>query len=339
MSAATSPSRLDRLLAAVDPGEPLLILPHNDPDPDALASAVALRYLLAELTGAVVEIAYQGIIGRAENRALVRYLGRPLRRLVPSGLSPEVAIALVDTQPGAGNIALPPGREVVLVFDHHALRSETTRVPYADVRGDAGATSTVLTEYLLAARLELTPALATALFYGIKTDTRGLARGASPSDTAAYLHLLPRIDSEALAQIEQAQVSPLYFKTLAASLQAARVYGPAVISYVGEMAYPDMAAEMADVLLRLEGANWIVCMGWHGGQLVLAARTRRRQGGAGRLAQAVIGSEGTAGGHGSLAGGQVLLRDNDPDELAARLAQRALDHLHISTDIAAQQLV
>ena len=84
----------------------LLILPHNDPDPDAIASAVALRYLLAERLGMESKIGYQGIIGRAENRMLVRYLSQPLRPLTDADLAGKVSIALVDTQPGAGNNAL-----------------------------------------------------------------------------------------------------------------------------------------------------------------------------------------------------------------------------------------
>jgi nanoRNase/pAp phosphatase (c-di-AMP/oligoRNAs hydrolase) len=107
--------RLDGLLEAVGNATSVLILPHNDPDPDAIASAVALRYLLAERLGVEGRIAYKGIIGRAENRALVRYLGRPLRHLAGSDLRQPVLIALVDTQPGAGNNALPsPPRRSLL---------------------------------------------------------------------------------------------------------------------------------------------------------------------------------------------------------------------------------
>ena len=112
---------LHSLLQAVSPYKQVLILPHNDPDPDAIAAAVALRYLLVQKLNVVVHIAYRGIIGRAENKALVRYLDRPLRRLTGADLR-QLPLVLVDTQPGAGNNALSPRSHVVGVIDHHPWR-------------------------------------------------------------------------------------------------------------------------------------------------------------------------------------------------------------------------
>lgn len=99
--------RLDLLFRAVGGAGSVLILPHNDPDPDAIASAVALCYLLAERLGMEGYIVYKGVIGRAENKALVRYLGYPLQRLTGPDLHQSAPVALVDTQPSAGNNALP----------------------------------------------------------------------------------------------------------------------------------------------------------------------------------------------------------------------------------------
>ena len=300
-----SQSRLDLLFEAVGDADAILILPHNDPDPDAIASAVALRHLLAEGLSVESTIAYQGIVGRAENRALVRYLGQPLRPLTDADLATESPIALVDTQPGTGNNALPAGSEATIVIDHHTRRDPAAKAAYVDVRPEIGATSTILTEYLLDAGLEPEPPLATVLFYGIKTDTRGLSRGVDPADAAAYFYLQQRIDVQALAEIEYAQVPASYFKSFAATLQAARVYDDVVIAYVGLMAYPDLTAEMARLLLRLEKSRWVVCMGVHQGVLILSVRTQNPAGGAEDLVRAIVGEEGTAGGHGPMAGGQV----------------------------------
>ncbi len=170
--------QLTRLLQSVEGTSKILILPHNDPDPDAIASAVALRHLLAEQAGVDSRIAYKGIIGRAENRALVRYLDYPLQRLTGADLRQAWPIALVDTQPGAGNNALPAHVAPAIVFDHHPYREATAGAAFADVRPGLGSTSTLLVEYLQAAGIEPSPPLATALFYGIKTDTLGLGRGA-----------------------------------------------------------------------------------------------------------------------------------------------------------------
>ena len=182
-----SKERLELLRRAVQEASRILIVTHNDPDPDAIASAVALQYLLSEVTGINAQFAYRGIIGRAENRALVRYPDHPLKRLASADVREGIAIALVDTQPSAGNNPLPSRSTATLILDHHPLPEETVGAEFADVRPAIGATSTMLVEYLQAAGTEPPARLATALFYGIKTDTMGLVRGASPADVAAYI--------------------------------------------------------------------------------------------------------------------------------------------------------
>ena len=76
-----STEKLNLLVTALAETTRILILPHNDPDPDAVASAIALRYLLEQRLNVEIRIAYHGIIGRAENKALVDYLGQPLEPL------------------------------------------------------------------------------------------------------------------------------------------------------------------------------------------------------------------------------------------------------------------
>jgi nanoRNase/pAp phosphatase (c-di-AMP/oligoRNAs hydrolase) len=215
------------------------------------------------------------------------------------------------------------------VIDHHPWREATALARFADIRPEMGSTSAILTEYLQAASLEPPPPLATALFYGIKTDTMGLGREASPADVAAYFFLQPRIEVDALIEIERAQVPVGYFKSFDTALGAARIYRHVLISYIGSMAYPDLAAEMANIFLRLQGCEWVICLGVYQDELILAVRTRQRGGGAGQLAQAMVRQQGTAGGHGSMAGGHLPLNGREPKRLAGRLTQLALQHLGI----------
>jgi nanoRNase/pAp phosphatase (c-di-AMP/oligoRNAs hydrolase) len=126
--------RLELLLKAVAGLSRMLILPHNDPDPDAIASAIGLRHLLAERSNVEACIAYGGIIGRAANKALVHYLGRPLRHLNSSDLHQAEAVALVDTQPGAGNNPLPLDHSPVIVVDHHPRQEWTAAASFAAER-------------------------------------------------------------------------------------------------------------------------------------------------------------------------------------------------------------
>jgi len=338
-SAADMQERLDCLLQAVGEAGMALILTHNDPDPDAIGSALALQFLLAHERGMESHIVYKGIISRAENEALVNYLEYPLRLLVRSELYDGVPIALIDTQPGAGNNALPPGVPISVVIDHHGWREESAAATFVDVRPRIGATSTMLTQYLRTAGIEPPQPLATALFYGIKTDTMGLARPSSEEDVEAYFYLQSRIDVSALVKIERARVPAEYFEKLVDTLREARLYNGIVVSYLGRMNRPDLAAEMADLLLRLEDTSWAICMGVHEGTLMLAVRTSELQGGADELAQEIVEEPGTAGGHGVLAGGQIPLDGREGREVARLVTQRALRYLGVAEDTEGRKLV
>jgi len=329
---------LERLFGAVADARKILILPHNNPDPDAVASAVALRYLLTHSLNREADIAYSGIIGRAENKALVRYLDHPLRRLTSLDLHQVDAIALVDAQPGAGNVTVPIEARIVIVIDHHPRREATSAAAFADVRSEVGATSTILTELLRAAGIKPSSTIATALFYGIKSDTMGLIRDTSPADSAAFCYLQSRVDMEALSRIERAQVPVDYFKSFATTLDRARVYDNIVIAYLGAVPYPDLGAEMADVLLRLRGIRWVVCMGIHDDVLVISVRVRNRRG-AGQMVHEIIEGLGTAGGHGAMAGGQIPLKGEGPEPLVAELGRRVLQYLKAPPETAGKPLL
>jgi nanoRNase/pAp phosphatase (c-di-AMP/oligoRNAs hydrolase) len=335
-----SKERLNRLLAALPVGEPILILPHNDPDPDALAGVLGLKVLLTE-AGRECEMGYGGIVGRAENRALVRYLNQPFRKMTAFDVGKANVIALVDTQPAAGNNLISESEfpRVRAVLDHHPLIEATQHAAYSDIRPEIGAGSTMVTEYLRAAGLDLPTPLATALFYGIETDTMGLGRGASPSDTDAYFYLHPQVDPEALAEIQRAQLPPAYFQSLRTALDRTRIYDSLAVSYVGAMTYPDLAAEIADLLLRLEGVKWVLSIGVYKDNLILAARSRGSRIGSGRLVRTIVDGRGTAGGHGTMAGGQLPLESQSPEELAEDLTRRALVHLKLPEDMAGQPLL
>ena len=331
--------KLERLREVLDGQSQLLIIPHNDPDPDAIATAVGLRYLVTEMFDIQARIGHHGIIGRAENKALVRYLKYPLKRLSPREIDQDIPVALIDTQPGAANHPLSKTIQPRIVIDHHTLKDSLSQIPFADVRPEIGASATIVTEYLQTASIDIPSSLATALFYGIKTDTMGLGRGASPNDIAAYFYLQSKIDVEALIQIERAQVPITYFQNLNAALQAARLYDDLIISYLGNMRYPDLGAEIADLLSRLQGVKWVICMGRYEDELILSIRSRSRRIGAGNLAQHVVGHLGSSGGHGTMAGGQIRLGRQGPIQLSEQLTKTALQYLKGDTSLSGKPLI
>ncbi len=320
-----SPERLEQLRRVAGNG-PVLILTHDNPDPDGLASGKALAALLRDAWGIPSRLAYSGLVGRAENKAMLNLLTPEWEPLEDySNLQRYSALAILDTQPGAGNNSLPPWVMPQIVIDHHQpIRQKLAQVPFVDVRTDAGATVSLVYQYIEAAGLVPDVILATAIFYGIQVDTLGLSRGSSPLDQDAYLKMLQRIDRRRLAKVEQAGLPLLYFRAVAEGLQAARLFGSVVVSYLGDMHRPDFVAELADFLVRLEGSRAVLCMGYHGTTMYLSLRTTSDEIDAGLMIQKVIISSGRAGGHGTLAGGQVPLIDRSPDDVAEEIQMRFL---------------
>ncbi len=319
-------SRLEQFRNTAGTG-PVLVLTHDNPDPDSLASGMALSELLQAAWGIRSHLVFSGMVARAENRAMLKILTPvwEFRDQLPD-LDQYSCIALIDTQPGAGNNRLPSESVPGIVIDHHQpLQERLTSVPYADVRPETGSTSTLLYQYLEAAGIIPNPDLATALFYGLHTDTLGLARGAIAADEVAYFNLLGLLDREKLVQVEQAGVQREYFLAFNRCLQAARLYGSAVVAYLGEMHRPDLTAEMADVLIRLDIARASLCLGTHDSRLYLSLRTKLHWKDAGILAQTLVAGLGKAGGHGSIAGGQVSLDGEDAGVLAQEIQKRFLN--------------
>lgn len=331
-------AKIKELLRSVQGIARLVIMPHNNPDPDAIASSVALRYLLETRAAIAGYIAYQGIIGRAENRALAQYLSFPLEPVNDEDFATGQPLAFVDTQPGAGNISAPDRLHPVIVIDRHSRKQDFNDAAFVDIRTGVGATSTLLVEYFRAFNVQIPDYLATGLFYGIKTNTMGLSRNAGKFDAAAYYYLQPIINVETLAKIEQARVPSQYFRSFEAALRTARIYSGLVISYLGDMQYPDLVAEIADLLLRLENARWVVCMGLYNDTLFISVRTRQRRDNAEKLLLAMVQRDGTAGGHGTIAGGQIRLNMNTPESVVALLSQRALRQLNLPPDAAGTSL-
>ncbi len=307
--------KIERLTKMFRGRQRALVLTHDNPDPDSMAAAWALAIVLTDRVGVPADIAYGGIIGRAENAAFVKTLKIPIRHVEDVDLSGYDLFAIVDTQQGVGNHALPESTLADIVIDHHPVREEEGTNPFGDVGGEYGATSTMLTEYVRAARIEPSPELATALYYGIKADTRDLGRQTSDPDVDCYLWLFPRIDRELLAQIEHPKLPVRYFRLFHAAIEKARIYSQAVITDLGDVYSPDLVAEVAERLSFIEDTKWSLAFGSYRSQLFLSLRVSDRRMNAGRLIRETCASfGGSAGGHGSMAGARL--------PLAGRKAQR-----------------
>ncbi len=293
----------------------IIIIVHDNPDPDCLASALALSRLFREKSGIEPLIAFSGMIGRSENLIMAQLLEVPLVPLEIVDLSDYGVICMLDTQPGTGNNTLGPAFPVDIVIDHHPLRESCKNCTWVDVRAGYGVTATILYEYLVANGILIDSKLATAIFYAIKSDTQDLGREANLPDREAYLQLFPLADKQLLYQITNPRQPIEYFRTIRRTLGNARIHGCAVVVNMERIAFPELVAEMADFLLKLEEIEAVLAFGEYCHELVLSVRTASVAMNAGDLVKKVVAGIGVGGGHALMAGGKVSLVSADPEEM------------------------
>lgn len=318
-----------KIETALKEAKRLVVLTHDNPDPDSVSSAVALAYIIENKFKIPSVVRYGGIVGRAENRAMIRLLGLRIKPLVESDFKPGVGFAMVDMQPKTGNSSFPKNRKPLIVIDHHPLR-KTTKADFVDVRTAYGATATILTEYLLESGLEIPSKIATALSYGISSETQDLGRETSEGDLQAYLALFPLSNKKVLANIEHPRLSRDTYMTLNRAMHHSFLYKNAITTCLGEISNPDYVAFIADFMLRCERVNWSICLGRYKDKLIVSIRTTHSKGEAGRFLRHLIGKRGTAGGHGMIAGGQVpcgQMQHDDCTQLEEELIQNFLKKL------------
>jgi len=304
-------TRLTSLLAAVRGRKNSLIQVHNNPDPDALASAVGMRALYKRFLGIDSRIVFGGIVGRAENRAMLRLLRIEIVPHSKVKYDECDLLTLVDTQPGAGHTELSREHVPQVVIDHHPQRERPDGVLYWDVEREYGATSTIVAEFFLHNNMAVPTDVATALMYGIKSDTHGLGEEATNEDIVAYQGLFRFGDAGIVAQIESARVPRSYYAIFERAIENAHIYDHACVSHLSKIDNPDMVAEMADFLLRCESLRWSMVTGIYNDVLYLSVRATGTNAHAGSIARKAVGVMGTAGGHGRMAGGQVPLGEAD----------------------------
>ncbi|MEZ5964312.1 MAG: DHH family phosphoesterase [Planctomycetota bacterium] len=323
MDADEGDTRTKALLDRLRAKRRLLVLTHTNPDPDSMASAMGLRLLVDRKLGLPTDIALSGRVMRAENRELVRAVDLQMVPHDSLDLSRYDAYAVVDTQPGFGHTRIPEGVTVDIVIDHHLPPKNNAReqIAHYDVRTEIGATSSMVTDYLMHAGVEVTADVATALFYGVKTDTADLSRNASPLDLAAYEFLQTRVDRVKLARITTPDVPLEYFQALRAALNNVRFYDKVVLCSLGRVDAPEMVAEVADLLLRMEGKTSVFCGGLSGRTYYVSVRAELNGRDAYDLIRGALDGQGSFGGHGTVAGGSVELPDTDARTLK-RLERR-----------------
>lgn len=284
----------------------LAVLTHDNPDPDAIASGVALQRL-ATAAGCEADVCYYGNITHQENRAFVNVLDLELRNLDDDEQLTEYdGIALVDhSRPGV-NDQLPEDAVVDIVIDHHPPRAPVD-ARFVDLRSHVGATSTLLVEYLGEFGLIDEETVATALLFGIHVDTKAFTREVSREDFEAAAILVAAADLGTLERIEAPSISPQTFDTVARAIQNRTVEGEVLHSFVGKLSDRDALAQAADKLLTIDDVTTTLVYGLKDGTIYVSARARGSDIDIGETLREAFDPIGSAGGHVDMAGAQIPL--------------------------------
>jgi nanoRNase/pAp phosphatase (c-di-AMP/oligoRNAs hydrolase) len=299
-------TRSRRLLRVLADYEEVLVVTHDNPDPDAMATGWAVWLLVKERLGKPVRLIGGGDVVRAENRHMLTLLQPPIE-LVSGSVRPEsAAVVLVDCQIGGQNYLFCDDPVApAAVIDHHEGKCPRRRGAFHDVRPGVAASASIAASYLREQRLTPDVRLATALMFAIRTETCGNETHYSRLDRAVLLWLGKRYDPGWLAEIESAPLSPQYYGDMVLALQSTFLYDDTAFCLLPRASGPEIVGEVADLLIRCESIWRVLCGAVVGNNLLLSVRTDHDNEDAAQLAQKTLAGIGRGGGHRRRAGGKI----------------------------------
>ena len=308
----------------------VLILLHNDPDPDALASGLALRNLLRRTKTTAIIGAMQGVT-RPENLRMANMLDIHVEPITPASFAEFDRIATVDVQPHYFGGLLP---RADLVIDHHPEQSGYIAV-FKDIRPDYGSTSTILTEHLRSVDVNISERTATAMLYAIKSDTLFFARHTNRDDLEAFTFLYPLADAALIRKMEGAEITLDRLQYVTRATQGGIMREQVFSAFIGEAPREDFIPYTADFFLQLEDVKWTIIAGIVNDALVMSVRNIGYSRNAGEFVRRFFADIGSAGGHRAMAKAVVPLRafrdkfgEPDADQFADRILELMVQFLH-----------
>ncbi|NNG01556.1 MAG: phosphoesterase [Desulfobacteraceae bacterium] len=269
-------------------------------DPDAIASAMAVKRLLWR-KAASVTIGHVNVIKRPDNLAMVRLLGVKMFHMYTIDPIRYNRFVMVDSQPNHHEL-LASIRPDVLI-DHHP--DTGVEAPFRDIRPTYGATATILTEYLKAAKIKPSGKLATGLFLAIKIDTSNFERQTQIEDVRAFQHVFKYANIALVRRIEQAELQRDFLKYFQKALAEKRFRKDRVFVHLGQVVNPDVCVLIADFFMRLESVTWSIVSGFYNKKLIIIFRNDGIRKNAGKVVRNMFCALGAAGGHKSAARAEI----------------------------------
>ena len=274
----------------------VLILLHNDPDPDALASGLALRNLLRRTRTTAIIGAFHGVT-RPENQRMTNLLDITVESITAESLAQFDRIATIDVQPHYFGGLL---NRVDLVIDHHPERSNSQTL-FKDVRSDFGSTATIMTNHLRAINANISERVATALLYAIKSDTLFLSRQTNRSDLDAFTFLYQLANTQLVRKIEGSGITSERLKYVTKASQTGQIRDQVFTACLGMVPREDIVTYVSDFLLQVEDIKWTVVAGQIDDKIVISVRNVGYTRHAGTFINKWFDDIGSAGGHRAMA--------------------------------------
>ncbi len=311
----------------------ILVTTHMHPDPDALASGVALSKLLRhKLSDAKVSFSVKGQMAGGVNDAFVRYTDLKLVPWNDSELAHYDAIILVDVQPPFPFNPLPADVMPTAVIDHHRSRGRRPKCPFCDIRTEVGASGSIIFSYFMELEVPIAPDLGATLLFGIESDLAGAAGTPAHLDNIALSSLTLLADPRKLYQMRYVDLPQTYYTTYASGLTNSIYYDNVLISHVDTIGSLEQPAILADFLLRFEKVNYVMVTAIHDGKMMFSLRTSDSRISAADFARRLLRRLGEGGGHKAKAGGFIKLKTGsaaEAEKLRTLLRKRLLRMLNV----------
>lgn len=299
-------TQLTQLLDLFSRNERWLIL--INADPDALASAMALKRIMSHRVSDI-GIAHVNEVRRPDNLSMIQYLRIPTVRLTPNVAAQYDKFALVDSQPHHH----PSFKDYTfsLVLDHHPLnKNAPVQAQFKEIKSDYGSNSTLLTEYLYNLNIRPGKLLATALLYGIKSDTQSFEREFCDVDIRAFRYLSKFSNTMLLRKIVRSEFRLEWLSHFSKAFQCIRYLKKGFFIFMDTVENPDILVVLADFFMRVHEITWTGVAGIYQDKLVLVLRSdgfSRGMNNMGRLAEELFSDVGSAGGHMAMARAEIPL--------------------------------
>lgn len=279
----------------------VFIQPHNVPDPDAIASCFGLQYLLKQ-RGIETVIVYENELEKTNALKMLEIFEIDLR---PAGevssLGTEDWAVLVDVQKGNSNVT-DLATDEVAVIDHHEYRGDDGGCRFVDIRPEAGACSTIITEYFFENDIDIPRNIATALLYGIFMDTDDLTRGVSILDIDMFYRLYSLSDISKITELKGSQISRSDLSDYAKAFQTVEVYGPAAFLYL-DNCNDSLLGAAGDIVITIAGVDIVVAYSPREQGIKFSIRSITDGCKANELIRYILKDLGFGGGHDRMAGG------------------------------------